>query len=74
MSKEKRNPTSCGDGRRHHPGISWQRSRGRLSYGAPVTSAWASTRWASILSEADLARNLEEHQLAEFIENVYATS
>src|SRR5258706_5746530 len=31
-------------------------------------------RLVGILSEADLARNLDEHRLAEFVEKVYATS
>jgi CBS domain-containing protein len=31
-------------------------------------------RLVGIISEADLARNLGEHQLAEFVEKVYATS
>jgi CBS domain-containing protein len=31
-------------------------------------------RLVGIISEADLARNLDEHRLAEFVERVYATS
>jgi CBS domain-containing protein len=31
-------------------------------------------RLVGIISEADLARNLDEHRLAEFVEKVYATS
>jgi CBS domain-containing protein len=31
-------------------------------------------RLVGIITEADLARNLDEHQLAEFVEKVYATS
>ncbi len=30
-------------------------------------------RLVGIISEADLARNLDEHRLAEFVEKVYAT-
>jgi len=33
-----------------------------------------SHRLVGIISEADLARNLDEHRLAEFVEKVYATS
>jgi len=31
-------------------------------------------RLVGIITEADLARNLDEHRLAEFVEKVYATS
>ena len=31
-------------------------------------------RLVGIISEADLARNLDEHQLAEFVEKIHATS
>ncbi len=30
-------------------------------------------RLVGVISEADLARNLPEHRLAEFVEEVYAT-
>ena len=31
-------------------------------------------RLVGIITEADLARNLDEHRLAEFVEKVYATT
>jgi CBS domain-containing protein len=31
-------------------------------------------RLVGVISEADLARNLGEHELAEFVEKVYATA
>ncbi|WP_426514675.1 CBS domain-containing protein [Dactylosporangium sp. McL0621] len=31
-------------------------------------------RLVGIISESDLARNLDDHRLAEFVERVYATS
>ncbi|WP_440581599.1 hypothetical protein [Streptomyces viridochromogenes] len=58
---------------RRSPGTS-RRSLGRRSWQSRHNSALVNPELVGMISERDIAQHLNEHQIAEFAERVYATA